>query len=127
GALAEAGEPEAREDPGAGEPATAEDEVAGADERRLRRAHPGQLEGEIRLDRGGRAARPVVINRPAPVRLLERQQPLRQAPLDVGPLAAEQAIEEDVLGLHGGVRLERRMPVAARVLRGEEILAGARD
>src|SRR5712691_10751026 len=42
-------------------------------------------------------------------------------------VGSDGAVEEDVFGLHGDARLERRMPVAARVLGHEEVLGRARD
>src|SRR6266704_2011364 len=127
GELPEVGEPEAREDAGAGEAAVAQDEVAGPRERRLVRLVAGQLRGEVRLDRGREVARAARVLRPAPVRLLEGEQALGHAPVEVRPLAPEHAVEEDVLGLHGHVRLERRVPVAVGVLRRRQVLRGARD
>ena len=125
--LVEVCEPHAREDTGAREPALAEDEVARAGECGLAGVHLHELQGEVGLDRRRQAARSTMINRPAAVGLLEREQALGEAPLDVGPCAPEEAVEEDVLGLHRHVGLERRVPVPAGVLRGEEVLACARD
>src|SRR5579875_1831659 len=120
GELPEEREPDAREDPGAHEPPARADELARAHERGLVGAVAGELEGEVRLGGGREMARAAGIERPAPVGLLEREQPLGETALGVGLPPAQDAVEEDVLGLHRGIRLERRLPVALRMLTREQ-------
>src|SRR5579875_2164838 len=127
GELPEEREPDAREDPGAHEPPARADELARAHERGLVGAVAGELEGEVRLGGGREMARAAGIERPAPVGLLEREQPLGETALGVGLPPAQDAVEEDVLGLHRGIRLERRLPVALRMLTREQPRARALD
>src|SRR5262249_23625494 len=61
------------------------------------------------------------------VGLLEREQAIRHLPIEVGPLAAHQPVEEDVLRLHRDVRFERRVPVAVRMLLAEALPHRGRD
>src|SRR2546430_16181492 len=110
-----------------GTAARSQEEVAGAHESRRRRGVAGEPQGEVCLDRRGEVPRAAGVDRPAALGLLQRDETLCHATVEVGLRPAEEAIEEDVLGLHGDVRLERRVPVAARVLGHEEVLGCARD
>src|SRR5262249_12135171 len=74
GELPEVGEPDAREDAGAREAAVREDEGAGADQRRLVGAEPGELQREVRLDRGGEGPPPLRVEPATAARLREPQQ-----------------------------------------------------
>src|SRR5216683_2187856 len=70
----------------------------------------GQLEGEVALDGGGKIAGRAVVHGPASVGALVVADVLRHAAPDLVIARAEEVSEEQVLGVHGGVRLQLRPP-----------------
>src|SRR6185503_13186770 len=67
------------------------------------------------------------VLRPAPIGLLQGEQALGHLRIEIGALPPEQPIEEDVLRLHRHVGLERRVPVAVRVLDRRRVPNRGRD
>ena len=63
--------------------------IARAPQRRFVAAEPGQLQREVRLDRRREVSRPFLVLWPAPVLLLQRDEPIREAALDLGLLATK--------------------------------------
>jgi len=125
--LAEVGEERAGEDTRFGEAAVREDELAGAAQRRLVGGEAGELECEVGLDRVAEMAGAAGPEWPAAIVRLGRQDVVDDAPVDARHLPAHEAVEEDVLRVHGDVRLQRRVPEALAVLLAQERRLAALD
>ena len=125
GELPEVGEEAAGEDTGARQAAVVEDELARAPQRRLVGVMSDQLEREVGLDGVVQVPRAAVVQRPAAVGGLRGQQVIGHAPFDGLRAPPHEAVEEDVLGVHRDVGLERRVPESLRTLRGQKVVAAA--
>src|SRR5216684_2451776 len=117
--LTEEGEPDAREGPGRGDAAAPADEVPRPGQLRRVRGVARELEREVTLDAGREIARRSVVHRPAAVRTLVVADVLRHAAPALLVAGAEEPGQEQVLGVHRGVRFQLRPPEPLR-----ELLAG---
>ena len=115
--LPEEGEPDAAEDAGLGEPSVRQDEVARADERGLVGAKAGELQREIGFDADRAWPGPPWYCGQPPSACWSASKRSAIADRARGRCRPRSRLKYDVLRLHGHVRLERRVPVAVRVLR----------
>src|SRR5713226_6988962 len=87
----------------------------------------GQFKRKVGFNSNAEMTRPLVEQRPGTIVRLDRQQVLADTLVLLLIHQAHEVIEEDVLGVHGGVRLEGIVPVALRLLLTTEILLGPED
>src|SRR5712692_1789379 len=87
----------------------------------------GQFERKVGFNSIAEMTRPLIEQRPSTVVRLDRQQVLADTLVLLLIHQTHEVIEEDVLGVHGGVRLEGIVPVALRLLLSTEILLSPED
>src|SRR5207253_4522376 len=125
--MAEVREPDAGEGPRARDAAALADELARPGQVSRLGGVPGELEREVAFDAGGKVAGRAVIHRPAAVVALVVADVLRDAAPVLLVSRPEKMREEQVLGVHRGVRFQLRPPVPLGVLFALEPPLGALD
>ena len=122
--LAEEGEPDLGHDPRSGDPAAGEDELACPHHAGGLRRDANQLQGKVTLDRRAEVAGGAVVLAPGAVIPLDSSDVVGQLALLFRLVGAEEAVEENELGLHGRVGLQLAPPVAFGVLGAQEVGLG---
>src|SRR5947209_19595376 len=75
-----------------------------------------QLQTEISFYRGADIGRPAVINGPAAVFVLMAKNVVSALPIALGIPSPKQGVQQNVIGLEGGIGFEFAAPVAILVL-----------
>ena len=108
-----------------GQAAVGQDELSRASQRRLVRGVAGELEGEIGFDGVVQMPGAAVVEGPAAVLGLRGEQVLGDPPLERFRAPPHETVEDNVLRVHGGIRLQGRVPESLRMLRGQKLLSAA--
>ncbi len=125
GDLSEQRQGNAGKDVHPGGAAQAEDEQPGADHVRRVGRIAGDLESEIRLDRGTQIGDSRFVERPAAVGLLPLPQIVGETVFQVGiDRPPEEALQQEIFRRDGNIGLQIEDPIAFRMLQGKEILQG---